>query len=142
MLGGETGRRLAGVALTVWLGCLTGAGAHADYAATGIDSRPPNAACVAGARPEGTGSLYAERAYSALDFRTLPANSHPEYRNGVIDMAKVPDDPNYWFVVERAGRIHRVAGNPTATSFTTALDISGMLGSYYFEQLYPSSSIQ
>ena len=107
---------------------------HAGNALFGLTDRPANTTCVAPDRPVVVTGSRIEQAFPNLSFRTVPNDPHSQFRNGVIDAKQIPGDNSQWFVVERAGKIHRVANDDSATSFSTALDISGNFTSQYFEQ--------
>ncbi len=77
----------------------------------GLDGRPVNATCLAGARPPvGRVRVRVERAFPNLTFN-LP-----------LAMEQAPGD-SAWFVMEKSGRILKFDDDPGASTFTTVLDI-------------------
>lgn len=108
---------------------------HAGNAQFGLNTRPSNATCIAPAQPVIVTGTKVEPAFPNVSFKTVPNQSSSQFLNGVIDMAQKPGDNAFWYVVERAGKVHRIANNDAATSFTTALDLTPRLNnSAFFEQ--------
>ncbi|MEL7447998.1 MAG: PQQ-dependent sugar dehydrogenase, partial [Pseudomonadota bacterium] len=66
-----------------------------------------------------------EPAFPGLNFITVPDVPDLDHRNGPIAMGQLPGDNSHWFVAERAGKIHRVVNDPSATELGTVLDITG-----------------
>lgn len=60
----------------------------------GLDTRPPNATCHAPERPVEQASVSLSRAISNVGF-------------GAVGMARAPNDPSKWYLVDRAGVIKR-----------------------------------
>ena len=125
-------RAYARHALWLLLAALTGT-STADP--VGLETRPENLTCHAPERPVATTSVALQTAWPALDFMTVPAVDDLDHRNGPISLSQLPGDNSHWFVAERAGKIHRVPNDDTATAFTTVLDITGHFdGVDYFQQ--------
>lgn len=80
----------------------------------GLDARPVNTTCLAGARPTGSDTASVQRVFSALSF------SSP------ILALQAPGDSTRWFVVEQAGQVRVFNNNPAVTSATLFVDIDGM----------------
>lgn len=77
-----------------------------EPAATGLDTRPLNATCIAtDARPPQPGAITLERIWPELELASL------------VLAVQAPDDPQHWFLVERTGRILRIAADPEASTF-------------------------
>jgi hypothetical protein len=69
----------------------------AALAMFGLDTRPMNSSCVAFARPTGTAGVRANRALSM----------QPNF-SAVTSVVQAPGDNNYWYFVEKIGRVRRV----------------------------------
>ena len=83
----------------------------------GLDSRPSNTSCIAGAPPSSGGtttSVQLENIYPNLPVFQFP-----------IAMMQAPNNATRWYVVEKAGRIKMFADSPSVASVTTVLDITG-----------------
>ncbi|HET9864868.1 MAG TPA: PQQ-dependent sugar dehydrogenase [Steroidobacteraceae bacterium] len=85
---------------------------------SGLDARPSNTSCLAGAAP-GTGvSLDVQRVFSKL-----PAFTQP------IAMLQAPDDAAHWYVVQKTGQVRVFDNTADVSSARTFIDISGKLNS-------------
>ena len=89
----------------------------ATVAIGGLDSRPSNTTCVAGARPTGSDTATVQQVFSGLSF------SSP------ILALQAPGDNTRWFVVQQGGAVRQfpsAAGTSTTTSF---IDITARVAS-------------
>ncbi len=84
-----------------------------DPAASGLDARPSNTTCLAGAAPALVTGIGTEPA-----FPDLPTLADP------VALTQAPGDATHWYVVEKVGRVRRFANSPGVDSFTTVIDIS------------------
>ena len=97
-------------------GLSTSVNATTDSAGTptsGLDSRPANSSCVAGAAPSSSASFAAQRVFSSLSF------SDP------VAILQAPGDNSRWFIVQQGGIVkvfNNVANPGTPGNF---IDISG-----------------
>jgi uncharacterized repeat protein (TIGR03806 family) len=87
-------------------------------ATVGLDSRPDNATCVAGARPSQVVTLATERA-----FPNLPAFASP------ILMLQAPSDATRWFVVEQGGTVRVFDDQPAVNTSRIFVDIASRVRS-------------
>ena len=74
----------------------------------GLDTRPGNTTCLAGARPSGSDTASAQRVFPALSFASP------------IFALQAPGDASRWFVVQQGGSVRTfssVAGTSATTSF-------------------------
>lgn len=92
-----------------------GADVGADIGADvgwGIETRPVNTTCVAAARPATAADVTTERVFPRLQFRRP------------VGLLQAPDDPSFWYVVEKTGRVMRVQNIPDPATQATFLDLS------------------
>jgi uncharacterized repeat protein (TIGR03806 family) len=76
----------------------------------GLDIRPVNATCLAGARPSGSDSASVLRVFSALTF------SSP------ILALQAPGDASRWFVVQQGGSVRTFSSAPGTSTSTIFID--------------------
>jgi len=98
-------------------GC--GGGGGGDTPATavsGLDARPSNTTCLAGAPPSNSDTASVSRVFSTLSF------SSP------ILALQAPGDNTRWFVVEQAGRVLQFPNTATPTT-STFIDITARVAS-------------
>ena len=101
----------------------------------GLDTRPPNGACVAPDRPPSSALVRLEPAFSPLVF------------NGPIGMLQAPNDPSKWFVLERQGYVQRFQDGDALPAVFADLDArisstggeQGLLG-LAFHPMFPTIS--
>jgi len=87
----------------------------AQNPSSGLDSRPSNTSCVAGAAPSTSASFTSQRVFSSLSF------SSP------VALLQAPGDNSRWFVVQQGGIVkvfNNVASPAAPTNFA---DISGRI---------------
>jgi glucose/arabinose dehydrogenase len=84
----------------------------------GLDARPDNQTCVAGARPAQAVTLATERV-----FASLPAFSSP------VLLLQAPGDAARWFVVEQGGTVRVFDNQPAVTTSRSFVDISARVRS-------------
>ena len=87
-----------------------GSSFNATPAPGGLDVRPGNSTCVAGA-PPGADVVTLQRVFPALAFS-----------NPILGL-EAPGDSSQWFVVEQAGRVLRFANSNGTTSTSPFIDI-------------------
>jgi uncharacterized repeat protein (TIGR03806 family) len=87
-------------------------------ATVGLDSRPDNTTCVAGARPSQDVALATERV-----FPNLPAFASP------ILMLQAPGDAGRWFIVEQGGTVRVFDNQPTVNTSRSFIDITSRVRS-------------
>jgi uncharacterized repeat protein (TIGR03806 family) len=85
---------------------------------SGLDARPDNATCIAGARPLPPGALATERVFPLLPAFTTP-----------VMMLQAPGDASRWFVVEQGGTVRAFANQPDVESSELFIDISSRVRS-------------
>jgi hypothetical protein len=83
----------------------------------GLDTRPSNTTCLAGARPSGSDTASVLRVFPALLF------SSP------ILALQAPGDGSRWYVVQQGGQVLRFANNNATTTTSPFVDISGRITS-------------
>jgi chitodextrinase len=88
----------------------------AATAVVGLDSRPSNTTCLAGARPGGTDTASAQRVFPSLSF------SSP------ILALQAPGDSGHWFVVQQTGQVRRFVNNAGTSTSTSVIDLSSGFG--------------
>lgn len=81
----------------------------------GLDVRPSNATCLAGARPSSSDTAIVQRVFSALSF------SSP------ILALQAPGDASRWFVVQQGGSVRTFSSAPGTATSTSFIDISGRI---------------
>ncbi|MGH7485227.1 MAG: fibronectin type III domain-containing protein, partial [bacterium] len=81
-------------------------------AVIGLDSRPNNTTCLAGARPGNSDTASLQRVFPALSF------SFP------VLALQAPGDNTRWFVVQQGGDVKTFANNDATTTMSTFIDIS------------------
>ncbi|MDP3273741.1 MAG: PQQ-dependent sugar dehydrogenase [Deltaproteobacteria bacterium] len=81
--------------------------------AFGLDIRPRNATCRVFDRPSGNAGVTLARAYP----------NQPTMSN-VVAAVQRPGDNSAWYLLEKIGRVRRMANNPTVTSASMVLDIT------------------
>src|SRR5688572_4582881 len=74
-------------------------------AVSGLDSRPPNATCLAGDAPDSAVSLRVERAFPNLPDFTQP-----------IAMLQEPGNSARWYVVQKTGSVRVFDNNANVSS--------------------------
>ena len=79
---------------------------------SGLASRPPNASCIAPDRPMVNTSIGSQNAFPSLPFLDKP-----------LGMVQAPGDSSEWYVIEKAGRVLRFNNSPSASGFSTFIDI-------------------
>lgn len=82
---------------------------------SGLDSRPANPGCLAGAEP--TTTLAVNRAFPNLGF------------SAPLAMLQAPSDASRWYVVEQGGRVRMFDNVASVATATTFIDISGRVAS-------------
>jgi len=87
-------------------------------ATVGLDSRPDNVTCIAGARPSQVVTLATERA-----FPNLPAFAGP------ILMLQAPSNATRWFVVEQGGTVRAFDNQPAVNTSRIFVDITSRVRS-------------
>ncbi|MEJ2275768.1 MAG: PQQ-dependent sugar dehydrogenase [Woeseiaceae bacterium] len=83
-----------------------------DQPASGLDSRPVNATCIAPDRPIVNTSIATEVA-----FPNLPA------LNEAVGLVQAPGDDSQWYVLEKDGRVLRFDNVPDVAQVSTFIDI-------------------
>ncbi len=83
----------------------------------GLDARPTNSTCLAGARPSASDSASVQRVFPFLSFVSP------------ILALQAPGDGTRWFVVQQAGQVLRFANNNATTTTNSFIDISGRVTS-------------
>ena len=86
-------------------------------AVAGLDVRPNNTTCLAGARPGGSDTASVQRVFPALSF------SSP------ILALQAPGDSSRWYVVQQGGQVLRFANSNGTTATNSVIDISGRITS-------------
>jgi uncharacterized repeat protein (TIGR03806 family) len=86
-------------------------------AASGLDSRPANASCLAGDPPSGV-SLDTQRVFPNLPNFTQP-----------IAMLQAPGNSARWYVVQKTGQVRVFDNTANVSSASTFIDISSKLNS-------------
>jgi uncharacterized repeat protein (TIGR03806 family) len=88
------------------------ASATTQASPAGLDARPNNTSCVAGAPPSANLTIAAQRVFTGLSFQSP------------VGLYQAPNDGSRWFVMEQRGvvRVFNNVANPTATDF---VDITG-----------------
>ncbi|HTU67963.1 MAG TPA: PQQ-dependent sugar dehydrogenase [Steroidobacteraceae bacterium] len=84
----------------------------------GLDARPANATCLAGAPPDGTVSFTTQPV-----FPNLPAFTQP------IAMLQAPGDNAHWYVVQKTGRVLVFDNTANVSTTRTFIDVSAKLNS-------------
>ena len=81
---------------------------------SGLDVRPGNSSCVAGAPPSQSANFTTQRVFSNLTF------------DAGVQVLQAPGDSSRWFVVQQAGLVKVFANtaNPTASNF---IDLTGVV---------------
>jgi uncharacterized repeat protein (TIGR03806 family) len=79
----------------------------------GLDSRPSNTSCRAFARPSGTAGVRADRALTM----------QPTFSN-VTEVQQAPGNNDFWYFVEKIGRVRRVRNDGAGNLVSTFVDIS------------------
>jgi uncharacterized repeat protein (TIGR03806 family) len=103
-------------------GLSTAANATTQAAQTsGLDSRPSNTSCVAGAPPSQSASFTFQEVFTNLRF------------DAGVQVLQAPGDSSRWFVVQQGGlvKVFNNTANPTATNFinlTGVVNYSGEMG--------------
>ncbi|MCL4777171.1 MAG: PQQ-dependent sugar dehydrogenase [Gammaproteobacteria bacterium] len=82
---------------------------------SGLDSRPANSSCLAGAEP--TTTLAVTRAFPNLGF------------SAPVAMLQAPADASRWYVVEQSGRVRMFDNMASVAAVTMFIDISGRVAS-------------
>jgi len=82
---------------------------------SGLDSRPANPGCLAGAEP--TTTLAVNRVFPNLGF------------SAPLAMLQAPSDASRWYVVEQGGRVRMFDNVASVATATTFIDISGRVAS-------------
>ncbi len=80
----------------------------------GLDSRPSNTTCNVFARPTGSAGVRAQRALAM----------QPNF-SSVTTVLQAPGDNNFWYVLEKAGRVRRMRNDGMGAAVTTMADITG-----------------
>jgi uncharacterized repeat protein (TIGR03806 family) len=116
------------VLVTAWLGACGGGSGSSNPPppqpppppppASGLDSRPDNASCVAGERPSQSVTLATERAFAGL----------PPFTNPVL-LLQAPNDASRWFVVEQGGVVRAFANQAGVASSVVFVDITSRVRS-------------
>ena len=86
----------------------------------GLDARPINTTCTAGAPPAGT--ITTQRV-----FPNLPAFTEP------LLMLQRPGDTGYWYVAEKGGKVWYFDNTPTVASKSLFVDLSANVGDHSSE---------
>jgi uncharacterized repeat protein (TIGR03806 family) len=89
----------------------------ATNAIGGLDIRPVNATCLAGARPSGSDSASVLRVFSALSFASP------------ILALQAPGDASRWFVVQQGGSVRTFLNTPNPPAPTVFIDITSRVAS-------------
>jgi uncharacterized repeat protein (TIGR03806 family) len=99
-------------------GVAPGEKAPPQRAEFGLDTRPPNATCIAPSRPPPSGAVKWDRAYENVNLEQT------------IAMAQPPGDKTRWFAASRTGKIVTFpAANPAApTDATIVADLATLAG--------------
>jgi uncharacterized repeat protein (TIGR03806 family) len=84
---------------------------------SGLEERPANLACVAHPRPSLGADVELQLAFSELEF------SQP------IAMEKAPGDPDYWYMVEKGGRVLRFLDDDSTSAIDLFVDIDDRVNS-------------
>ncbi len=85
-----------------------------DVWPTGLDFRPVNSTCLAGARPSSGTAVDLVVAYSLV-------------LDQPISMHHPPNDDSYWYVILQGGEIVRFENSPDTEVFTVSLDIHDLV---------------
>jgi uncharacterized repeat protein (TIGR03806 family) len=80
---------------------------------SGLDSRPGNTTCLAGAAPSQSASFTSQRVFGSLSF------SNP------IAILQAPGDNSRWFVVQQGGAVKVFANTTSPGTPTNFIDLSG-----------------
>jgi len=83
----------------------------------GLDARPSNTTCLAGARPSSSDTASVERVFPALSF------SSP------VLALQAPGDASRWFVVEQGGTVRKFSSAPGTSTTTSFIDITARVAS-------------
>ena len=81
----------------------------------GLDVRPSNTTCLAGARPSSSDTATLQRAFPSLSFTTP------------VLALQAPSDNTRWFVVQQSGEVKQFANVDTTTTTSNFIDISSLV---------------
>lgn len=84
--------------------------------ASGLDTRPVNASCLAGAAPSTSVSLGIERVFASLPNFNLP-----------ILMLQAPASTDRWYVVEKMGAVYSFQNQPGVSARSLFVDVSSQI---------------
>jgi uncharacterized repeat protein (TIGR03806 family) len=95
-------------------GLSTAANATTHAMTSGLDTRPGNTSCVAGAPPSQSANFTWQRVFGNLTF------------DAGVQVLQAPGDSSRWFVVQQAGliKVFNNTSNPTASNF---IDLTGVV---------------
>src|SRR4051812_10365385 len=86
-------------------------------AVSGLDARPANATCLAGAPSDGSVSMNKQRVFPNLAF------SQP------VAMMQAPNSSARWYVVEKTGRVRVFDNNASVATSSVFIDVTSRLDS-------------